>query len=510
MAAGGSAWGALRAAWGCVGWSWGRGPCGWGKGVEGRWRGRLYQPSSLGIAGPFPGPWRPVLGGRGVPGDGAWHWDVRAPDTVSTPPIGSARALSSGASHPAPSPWVELGSTQCVLPCCVVSCRVVSCRVVSCRVVSCRVVSCRVVSCRVVSCRVVSCRVVLCCVVLCCVVLCCVVLCCVVLCCVVLCCVVTCRVVYCRVVLYCVVLCCVVLCCAVLCCVVLCCVVLCCVVLCSVVLCCVVLCCVVLCCVVLCCVVLCCVVLCCVVLCCVVLCCVVLCCVVLCCVVLCCVVLCCVLLCCVVLCCVVLCCVVLCCVVLCCVVLCCVVLCCVVLCCIVCPASCADAQGPASCAPCTARPQLMAKPQCRANGACGCQDNINGRWAGEFCDRCADSFWGANCDRGCICTAGQSTCDQFTGNCVCFADSERGFFAGEVVPCALCRSDPVLVPDPNVEFFSVESGGGPGKACSAVRGTRGPGVWQRLQRHPATLGAVVSRGAPSEHPRQSTDLGGLG
>ena len=51
--------------------------------------------------------------GRGVPGDGAWHWDVRAPDTVSTPPTGGARALSSGASHPAPSPWVELGSTQC-------------------------------------------------------------------------------------------------------------------------------------------------------------------------------------------------------------------------------------------------------------------------------------------------------------------------------------------------------------------------------------------------------------
>ena len=42
--------------------------------------------------------------GRGVPGDGALHWDVRAPHTVSTPPIGSARALSSGASHPAPSP----------------------------------------------------------------------------------------------------------------------------------------------------------------------------------------------------------------------------------------------------------------------------------------------------------------------------------------------------------------------------------------------------------------------
>ena len=67
--------------------------------------------------------------GRGVPGDGAWHWDVSAPDTVSTPPIGSARALSSGASHPAPSPWVELGSTQGVVWCGVVWCGVVWCGV---------------------------------------------------------------------------------------------------------------------------------------------------------------------------------------------------------------------------------------------------------------------------------------------------------------------------------------------------------------------------------------------
>ena len=70
--------------------------------------------------------------GRGVPGDGAWHWDVRAPDTVSTPPIGSARALSSGASHPAPSPWVELGSTQRVVLCCVVLRYVLLCYVMLC------------------------------------------------------------------------------------------------------------------------------------------------------------------------------------------------------------------------------------------------------------------------------------------------------------------------------------------------------------------------------------------
>ena len=72
--------------------------------------------------------------GRGVPGDGAWHWDVHAPDTVSTPPIGSARALSSGASHPAPSPWVELESAQGVVWCGVVWCGVVWCGVVWCGV----------------------------------------------------------------------------------------------------------------------------------------------------------------------------------------------------------------------------------------------------------------------------------------------------------------------------------------------------------------------------------------
>ena len=90
--------------------------------------------------------------GRGVPGDGAWHWDVRAPDTVSTPPIGSARALSSGASHPAPSPWVELGSPQRVVWCGVVWCGVVWCGVVWCGVVWCGVVWCGVVWCGVVWC----------------------------------------------------------------------------------------------------------------------------------------------------------------------------------------------------------------------------------------------------------------------------------------------------------------------------------------------------------------------
>ena len=121
VAAGGSAWGAPRAAWGCAGWSRGRGPRGWGIGaggahvglLRGLARGRARRGREEGEAwsavlygGSLTIPRAKAAGtrGRGVPGDGAWHWDVRAPDTVSTPPNGSARALSSGASHPAPSP----------------------------------------------------------------------------------------------------------------------------------------------------------------------------------------------------------------------------------------------------------------------------------------------------------------------------------------------------------------------------------------------------------------------
>ena len=100
--------------------------------------------------------------GRGVPGDGAWHWDVRAPDTVSTPPTGGARALSSGASHPAPSPWVELGSTQGVVWCGVVWCGVVWCGAVRCGAVRCGAVRCAALRCGAVRCGAVRCGVVRC------------------------------------------------------------------------------------------------------------------------------------------------------------------------------------------------------------------------------------------------------------------------------------------------------------------------------------------------------------
>ena len=135
------------------------GPCTCGRACRGREEGEAW--SAVLYWGSLTVPRAEAAGtrGRGVPGDGAWHWDVRAPDTVSTPPIGSARALSSGASHPAPSPWVELGSTQGVVWCGVVWCGVVWCGVVWCGVVWCGVVWCSVVWCGVVWCGVVWCSV---------------------------------------------------------------------------------------------------------------------------------------------------------------------------------------------------------------------------------------------------------------------------------------------------------------------------------------------------------------
>ena len=50
---------------------------------RGERRGRLGQPSSLGVATV---PWAVAAGtrGRGVPRDAAWHWDMHAPDTVTS------------------------------------------------------------------------------------------------------------------------------------------------------------------------------------------------------------------------------------------------------------------------------------------------------------------------------------------------------------------------------------------------------------------------------------------
>ena len=59
-----------------------------GAGALGERRGRLGEPSSLGVADRFPEPRRPVQGGRGLPWGGVWHLGVRTPNNVSTLPLG--------------------------------------------------------------------------------------------------------------------------------------------------------------------------------------------------------------------------------------------------------------------------------------------------------------------------------------------------------------------------------------------------------------------------------------
>ena len=110
----------------CAG-PWCGGPVG-GVGACGEEEGGLCQPSSLGVAGRFPWPRWPVLGGRRIPG---LVFSTRAcvhPTLLVHHPEGGAQALLCGASHPAPSPWVGLGSTQGVVWCGVVWSGAVACR----------------------------------------------------------------------------------------------------------------------------------------------------------------------------------------------------------------------------------------------------------------------------------------------------------------------------------------------------------------------------------------------
>eukprot|EP00658_Telonema_sp_P-2_P035153 TRINITY_DN25615_c0_g1_i4.p1 TRINITY_DN25615_c0_g1~~TRINITY_DN25615_c0_g1_i4.p1 ORF type:complete len:434 (-),score=36.97 TRINITY_DN25615_c0_g1_i4:177-1478(-) len=79
-------------------------------------------------------------------------------------------------------------------------------------------------------------------------------------------------------------------------------------------------------------------------------------------------------------------------------------------------------------------------PQCNANtGVCECQDDQNGRWAlgtGK-CDECQDGYWGPKCAETCDCN-NNGICDQTTGECSCFAATDKGFFTG--ANCLSCAT----------------------------------------------------------------------
>ena len=103
------------------------------------------------------------------------------------------------------------------------------------------------------------------------------------------------------------------------------------------------------------------------------------------------------------------------------------------------------------------RDQGFKYPQCEPDGSCGCQDNVQGHYAGEQCDRCKDQWyvmcvcvfvvvnathtfhahrWGLDCDAPCECS-GHGSCDVNTGMCTCYGNKEAGFWQG--ARCEQCE-----------------------------------------------------------------------
>ena len=82
-------------------------------------------------------------------------------------------------------------------------------------------------------------------------------------------------------------------------------------------------------------------------------------------------------------------------------------------------------------APAAAAPRLTPHAQCNAaTGACECQDDRFGHWAGPWCTECRAGYWGQECELLCQCSM-HGTCGWLDGVCQCYADADRGYWTGE-------------------------------------------------------------------------------
>jgi hypothetical protein len=80
----------------------------------------------------------------------------------------------------------------------------------------------------------------------------------------------------------------------------------------------------------------------------------------------------------------------------------------------------------------------LANPQCNVTtGACECQRNQEGMWAGDSCDACVTGFTGMYCSGVCNCN-NHGGCNQYNGACTCFTDPLNGFWGGQ--DCSTCLS----------------------------------------------------------------------
>eukprot|EP01065_Artemidia_motanka_P026066 TRINITY_DN3098_c0_g2_i1.p1 TRINITY_DN3098_c0_g2~~TRINITY_DN3098_c0_g2_i1.p1 ORF type:complete len:2836 (+),score=615.43 TRINITY_DN3098_c0_g2_i1:955-8508(+) len=64
----------------------------------------------------------------------------------------------------------------------------------------------------------------------------------------------------------------------------------------------------------------------------------------------------------------------------------------------------------------------LENPQCNpVTGACECQDDQTGHYAGAQCTECKLMYWGSDCTSVCDCS-GNGGCDAYTGECQCFGE----------------------------------------------------------------------------------------
>ena len=120
----------------------------------------------------------------------------------------------------------------------------------------------------------------------------------------------------------------------------------------------------------------------------------------------------------------------------------------------------------------TPRPHADCDPE---TGACVCQRNVTGHWAGPVCTECLVGYWGEDCDRLCACT-GHGSCGWLDGVCRCFRDSARGFWGGESCDACLagylephCRARDIAISRvAEVPAFALDAGSGDGGGDSII------------------------------------------
>jgi hypothetical protein len=80
----------------------------------------------------------------------------------------------------------------------------------------------------------------------------------------------------------------------------------------------------------------------------------------------------------------------------------------------------------------------LVHPQCNSvTGACECQNDFSGHWYGPSCAECNPRYWGPTCSEECQCND-HGICDQNTGECVCYDSEINGHYAGTF--CDACAA----------------------------------------------------------------------